>query len=225
MTDHEHTPPHPHPHAHSHAHPHPHPPAHPDEILDYTGVLEIVIRELAIEKGCLTAGQHRRQIEILDTRGPLLGARVVARAWEDPAYRQRLLADGSAACEEVGIGMYDQTRLIVLENTAQVHNVVVCTLCSCYPRPVLGLPPDWYKSMQYRARCVAEPRQVLAEFGTRIPEHVEVRVHDSNANMRYLVMPLRPPGTEGMTQAQLAALVTRDSMIGVSTALSPQAQV
>lgn len=184
--------------------------------VSYHEILEIVIRELAIEKELITADQHRRQIEVLDSRSPALGAKVVARAWADPGYKQRLLKDGSAACEELGIGMYDGTRLIVHENTDKVHNVVVCTLCSCYPRPVLGLPPDWYKSPQYRSRVVREPRKVLAEFGTVIPDDVEIRVHDSNANMRYLILPKRPAGTEGMSEEQLAALVGRDAMIGVA---------
>ncbi|WP_232341268.1 nitrile hydratase subunit alpha [Burkholderia pseudomallei] len=191
--------------------------------VSYHEILEIVIRELAIEKELITPDQHRRQIEILDSRSPALGAKVVARAWVDPGYKQRLLKDGSAACEELGIGMYDGTRLIVHENTDKVHNVVVCTLCSCYPRPVLGLPPDWYKSPQYRARVVREPRKVLAEFGTVIPDDVEIRVHDSNANMRYLILPKRPAGTEGMSEEQLAALVGRDAMIGVAHPRPPHA--
>ncbi|WP_324727016.1 nitrile hydratase subunit alpha [Pseudomonas chlororaphis] len=189
--------------------------------IGYHEILEIVIRELAIEKELITADQHRRQIEILDSRTPALGAKVVARAWVDPGYKQRLLNGGSAACEELGIGMYDGTHLIVHENTDKVHNVVVCTLCSCYPRPVLGLPPDWYKSPQYRSRVVREPRKVLAEFGTVIPDDVEIRVHDSNANMRYLILPKRPTGTEGMSEEQLAALVTRDAMIGVAHPHTP----
>jgi hypothetical protein len=140
---------------------------------------------------------------------------VVARAWIDPDFRARLLANGRIACEELGISFYDDTQLIVLENTAAVHNLIVCTLCSCYPRPVLGLPPDWYKLKPYRARAVSEPRAVLAEFGTHIPDDVEVRVSDSTALVRYLVLPRRPDGTEGYSEEQLAGLVTRDAMIGV----------
>ena len=187
----------------------------------YYELLEIALRELMVDKGYITADQHRRQIEILDSRTPALGAKVVAKAWVDPEYKARLLQNGSAACEEIGIGMYDDTKLIVLENTDKVHNFVVCTLCSCYPRPVLGLPPDWYKSGTYRARAVSEPHAVLAEFGTVLPDDVEIRVHDSNANMRYLVLPTRPKGTEGMSEENLAKLVTRDTMIGVTTVKAP----
>jgi nitrile hydratase len=139
----------------------------------------------------------------------------------NPAFKARLLDDATAVVEESGIDNYDGTRFIVLEQTPQVHNLVVCTLCSCYPRPLLGLPPDWYKSRPYRSRAVREPRAVLAEFGTRVPDDVLVRVHDSNANMRYLVMPMRPDGTGGWPEHWLAELVTRDSMIGVTAARSP----
>jgi len=144
-----------------------------------------------------------------------MGAKMVARAWADPAYKQRMLTDGNAAAEEVGLdrGLY---KLVVVENTPQVHNVIVCTLCSCYPRWLLGLPPDWYKSRSYRSRVVREPRPVLGEFGLQLPDNVTVRVHDSNADMRYLVLPMRPVGTEGFSEEQLAAIVTRDSMIGVT---------
>ena len=152
----------------------------------------------------------------MDSRTPALGAKVVARAWIDPAFRARLLANGRAACEELGISFYDDTGLIVLENTDTVHDLVVCTLCSCYPRPVLGLPPDWYKLKPYRARAVSEPRKVLAEFGTIIPDDVEVRVSDSTAMVRFLVLPRRPEGTEDFSEEQLADLVTRDAMIGVA---------
>jgi nitrile hydratase len=145
---------------------------------------------------------------------------MVARAWSDTSYKARLLNDGSAAARELGIEV-GVTKLVVVENTPQVHNLVVCTLCSCYPRMVLGLPPDWYKSKAYRARAVREPRAVLAEFGTDIPESVEVRVHDSTANMRYLVLPQQPSLTEEMDEEALATLVTRDSMIGVALPLTP----
>ena len=151
-------------------HDHDHPGAAKDEgPPSYYAILEISVRELLTEAGLITADEHRRRIEILDSRSPALGAKVVARAWVDPAFKQRLLADGSAACEELGVTMYDNTRLIVHENTDKLHNLVVCTLCSCYPRPVLGLPPEWYKNKQYRARVVKEPRAVLKEFGTVIP--------------------------------------------------------
>lgn len=187
----------------------------------YYEVMETAVRELLVEKKLIGAGEIRRQIEVLDTRTPALGAKVVARAWSDPLFRERLLANGRRACEDFGISFYDDTELIVLENTDTVHNLVVCTLCSCYPRPVLGLPPDWYKAKPYRARAVKEPRAVLAEFGTVIPEHVEIRVSDSTAMMRYLVLPQRPPGTADMNEEQLAALVTRDAMIGVITLNPP----
>src|SRR5271169_4881594 len=186
-----------------------------DAAPSYYEILEISVRELLIEKRLITADEHRRQIEILDSRTPALGAKIVARAWVDPDFKKRLLANGRAACEELGISFYDDTGLIVLENTDRVHNLVVCTLCSCYPRPVLGLPPDWYKLKPYRARAVTEPRAVLAEFGTIIPDDVEVRVSDSTATLRYLVLPMRPEGAEKYSEEQLAALVTRDAMIGV----------
>jgi nitrile hydratase len=177
--------------------------------------METAIQELLIEKQLIGAGEIRRQIEVLDSRTPALGAKVVARAWVDRGFRSRLLANGRTACEELGISFYDDTKLIVLENTAKVHNLIVCTLCSCYPRPVLGLPPDWYKLPPYRSRAVIEPRAVLAEFGTVIPDDVEIRVSDSTAAIRFLVLPVRPEGTEHYTEEELAALVTRDAMIGV----------
>jgi len=180
-------------------------------------VMGAALAELLVEKGILTAEEIRAQIERMDSITPALGARVVARAWLDPAYRARLLADGSAACRELGIEV-GALRLVVVENTPEVHNLVVCTLCSCYPRTLLGLPPDWYKSRAYRARAVREPRAVLREFGTELPDGVVVRVHDSTADMRYLVLPRRPAGSANLTEDELAALVTRDSMIGVAMA-------
>ena len=197
----------------------PHDHAH-DEIshsasFGYYEMMETAIRELLIEKRLIGAGEIRRQLEVLDSRTPALGAKVVAHAWVDPAFKARLLANGRAACEELGISFYDETSLIVLENTDKVHNLIVCTLCSCYPRPVLGLPPDWYKLKPYRARAISEPRKVLAEFGTIIPDDVEIRVSDSTAMVRYLVLPKRPEGTENYSEEELAALVTRDAMIGV----------
>lgn len=198
-----------------HDHSHPHPAAADEAPPEYFEIMETAIRELLIEKKLIAPGEIRRQIEVLDSRTPALGAKVVARAWVDPGFRARLLTNGRAACEELGISFYDDTQLIVLENTDKVHNLIVCTLCSCYPRPVLGLPPDWYKARPYRARAVKEPRKVLSEFGTEIPEDVEIRVSDSTAIQRYLVLPLRPAGTEGFTEEQLAAMVTRDAMIGV----------
>jgi nitrile hydratase alpha subunit len=204
-----------HNHGHDHDHDHPHAEIGQSEATGYYDMMETAVRELLIEKGYFGAEEIRRQIEVLDSRTPALGAKVVARAWTDPAFRARLLANGRAACEELGISFYDDTQLIVLENTDKVHNLIVCTLCSCYPRPVLGLPPDWYKLKPYRARAVIEPRAVLAEFGTRIPDDVDIRVSDSTAQVRYLVLPMRPNGTENYTEDQLASLVTRDAMIGV----------
>ena len=211
-----------HDHPHDHEHDHPHAPIGAD-FAGYYEVLETAVRELLVAKGLISAGEIRRQIEVLDSRTPALGAKVVARAWVDPAYRARLLADGRAGCEELGISFYDDTQLIVLENTADVHNLIVCTLCSCYPRPVLGLPPDWYKQKPYRARAVIEPRKVLAEFGTLIPDDVEIRVSDSTAMVRFLVLPRRPEGTDGWSEEDLAALVTRDAMIGVVPVTLPEA--
>jgi len=206
--------------THTHDGPDPHAPRPDhDDTLTHHRRLEIAVRELLIEKDILTADEIREAIERMDARGPHLGAKVVARAWVDSGFKARLLADGSAACEEAGVQMDQPTRLIVVENTPAEHNLVVCTLCSCYPRMVLGIPPDWYKSRAYRSRAVSEPRSVLAEFGTYIPDDVNVRVHDSTADMRYLVLPIRPAGTEDWSEERLAALVTRDSMIGV-TALS-----
>jgi len=199
-------------------HPHDHTPITvPDGTPGYYEIMETAMRELLAEKGLIQPAEIRRQIEVLDSRTPQLGATVVARAWVDPDFRTRLLAHGRTACEELGITFYDDTQLIVLENTDTVHNLIVCTLCSCYPRPVLGLPPDWYKQKPYRARAVKEPRAVLAEFGTVIPEDVEIRVSDSTAIVRYLVLPRRPAGTENWSEEELASLVTRDTMIGVST--------
>jgi nitrile hydratase alpha subunit len=200
---------------HDHGHDHPHAEISQSERLGYYEIMETAVRELLVERKLIGPDEIRRQIEVLDSRTPALGAKVVARAWVDAAFRARLLADGRSACEELGITFYDDTGLIVLENTEQVHNLIVCTLCSCYPRPVLGLPPDWYKLKPYRARAVSEPRAVLAEFGTIIPDDVEVRVSDSTAMVRYLVLPMRPKGTEHYSEEQLAALVTRDTMIGV----------
>ncbi|MCA2431054.1 nitrile hydratase subunit alpha [Rhizobium leguminosarum] len=202
-------------HGHDHDHDHPHEAITADEHPGYYEIMETAVRELLVERKLFGADEIRRQIEVLDSRTPALGAKVVARAWMDPAYKERLLENGRTACEELGITFYDDTQLIVLENTADIHNLIVCTLCSCYPRPVLGLPPDWYKLKPYRARAVHEPRAVLEEFGTHIPDDVEIRVSDSTAVIRYLVLPLRPAGTEALSEEELADLVTRDAMIGV----------
>jgi len=208
----------------THTHDDHHRPVDADAPVGYYEVMETAVRELLIGKKLIGPEEIRRQIEVLDSRTPALGAQVVVKAWLDPKFRARLLTDGRPACEELGISFYDDTRLIVLENTDKVHNLIVCTLCSCYPRPVLGLPPDWYKLKPFRARAVIEPRAVLAEFGTHIPDDIEIRVSDSTAMVRYLVLPLRPEGTEAYTEAQLAALVTRDTMIGVVQATIPRTQ-
>ena len=182
----------------------------------YHQLLGTALRELLIEKGVFTAAEVRGAVERMDARSPAQGAAMVARAWVDAGYKRRLLADGSAAAAELGVEVA-ATRLMVVENTPEVHNLVVCTLCSCYPRAVLGLPPAWYKSTAYRARAVREPRALLAEFGTPVADGVEVRVHDSTAELRYLVLPLRPAGTAGLGEGALADLVGRDAMIGVAT--------
>ena len=182
--------------------------------LTYFQLMEVSLRELLVEKGVLTDAQVDEAVEDMRRRTPERGAKVVARAWLDPDFKQRLLADGPGACESLGIDV-PKLRLVVVENTPQVHNAIVCTLCSCYPRMLLGIPPDWYKSRNYRSRMVREPRAVLAEFGLSIPETTRIRVHDSTADMRYMVLPMRPAGTEGWSEERLAAIVNRDSMIGV----------
>jgi nitrile hydratase subunit alpha len=201
-------------HAHDNSDGHPHASIE-DAPLGYYARMQEAVQELLIESGVLTADEIRRAVEAMDERSPAQGARVVARAWTDPAFKARLLAEGTAACRELGIEI-GPTRLIVFENTPDLHNLVVCTLCSCYPRMLLGLPPDWYKSRAYRSRAVREPRTVLSEFGTEIPTDVAVRVHDSTADMRYLVLPRRPEGTDALDEEALGALVTRDAMIGVT---------
>lgn len=173
------------------------------------------LESLLVEKGLIGTDTVDAVVEELENLGPLHGARVVAKAWVEPAFKERLLADATAAATELGIGGIEGEHIVAVENTAGVHNVVVCTLCSCYPWPLLGIPPVWYKSPPYRARVVSEPRAVLHEFGLDIPEDVEVRVWDSSAEIRYLVVPQRPEGTDDLDEDALAALVTRDSMIGV----------
>jgi nitrile hydratase subunit alpha len=175
------------------------------------------LESLLVEKGLVDRAALDALVDAYEHKiGPRNGARVVARAWSDPAYRQRLLSDADAAIAELGYGGMQGEHMVVIENSAKVHNLVVCTLCSCYPWPVLGLPPMWYKSAPYRSRAVIDPRGVLREFGLELPEDVEVRVWDSTAELRYLVLPERPAGTEGMGEEALAALVTRDAMVGVA---------
>jgi nitrile hydratase subunit alpha len=183
--------------------------------LSYYQLMEISLRELLVEKGIVTDQAVNAEVQAMRGRTPERGAQVVAKAWADPAYKERLLKNGTAACEEIGLEI-PALKLVAVENTPQVHNVIVCTLCSCYPRVLLGIPPDWYKSRNYRSRMVREPRAVLEEFGVRVAQNVSIRVHDSTADMRYIVLPMRPQGTEGWDEAKLATLVTRDSMIGVA---------
>ncbi len=181
------------------------------------------IEVLLVEKGICTSDEIQRMQNTVESRSPADGARLVARAWANPAFKARLLSDPEAALGELGYTLPETTpKLAVVENTSNVHHLVVCTLCSCYPRTLLGRPPDWYKSLAYRSRAVVEPRAVMQEFGLQLDDGVEVRVLDSTADMRFLVLPERPSGTEGMSEEQLATLVTRDSMIGVNNALSPE---
>jgi nitrile hydratase len=189
--------------------------------LTYFQLMEVTLRELLVEKGITTEAEVNAEVESMRMRTPERGAKVVAHAWTDPAYKKRLLQNGTKACEELGLEI-PQLRLLVVENTPDTHNVIVCTLCSCYPRVLLGIPPDWYKSRAYRSRMVREPRKVLAEFGLKLSKKISVRVHDSSADMRYLVLPMRPAGTEGWSEKRLAALVNRNSMIGVAVPETPQ---
>ncbi|AGI67807.1 low-molecular weight cobalt-containing nitrile hydratase subunit alpha [Octadecabacter antarcticus 307] len=210
------------PHDH---HDHPSPSGHPyraddDAPLSYWQVMEIAVRELLVEKGITTASEIASQIDLMDTRSPSNGAQVVARAWCDPKFHTALMNDSSAATRAMGFDI-GALKLIAIENTNDVHNMIVCTLCSCYPRNLLGVPPDWYKSRAYRSRTVREPRSVLAEFGVTLPDTTQIRVHDSTADMRYIVIPNRPEGTEIMSQNGLVGLVTRDSMIGTGLAITP----
>ena len=181
------------------------------------------LESILIEKGIMTTAAIDRLVDIYENEvGPQLGAKVVARAWTDPVFKQRLLTDATKACADFGIGGLQGEDMVVVENTADIHNVIVCTLCSCYPWPVLGLPPNWYKEPAYRSRIVKEPRKVLREdFGYELSDSVEVRVWDSSSEMRYWVLPVRPAGTDALSEAELAGLVTRDSMIGVGPAASP----
>jgi nitrile hydratase len=178
-------------------------------------IMSRAMQEILEAKGVVTAAEIARRMEQFEEDFPYRGSRVVARAWLEPEYRKRLLEDGKAACAEMAVDL-EVDRLIALENTPEVHNVIVCTLCSCYPRALLGMPPTWYKSRNYRSRVVFEPRAVLREFGTVLPDNVTVRVHDSNADMRYLVIPMRPEGTEGWSEEQLAEILTRDTLVGVT---------
>jgi thiocyanate hydrolase subunit gamma len=207
--------------AHDHVHPHA---PQVEEITDFE-VLEIAVRELAIEKGVFTAEDHRRFTEFVEQLDPTHGARLVAKAWLDPEFRQLALENALAASREVGVDWLeptgfgtpsDFTALTVLEDTPKLHHVIVCTLCSCYPRPILGNSPEWYRTPNYRRRIVRWPRQVLTEFGLQLPEDVEIRVEDSNQKHRFMVLPVRPAGTDGWSEDQLTEIVTRDCLIGVA---------
>ena len=224
MSGHEHadgsTHGHDHPHGHGGydvdpTHHHPPQPDLEDTPLAYHQVMQMAVVSLLIEKGVFGADDMRSQIERMDALTPARGARLVARAWVDDGFRERLLSDSKAAAAELGMDL-GPIPILVMENTAQTHNLVVCTLCSCYPRFLLGIPPDWYKSRSYRSRAVREPRRVLAEFGTEVGPDIDIRVHDSTADMRYMILPMLPAGTEGMSEEELAGLVTRDSLIGVT---------
>jgi nitrile hydratase len=198
---------------HDHDHDHDHGQDPPSDMALRVKALESVL----VEKGLVDPAALDAIVDHFETKvGPRNGARVVAKAWSDPAYRERLLEDATVAIAELGFTGRQGEHMVAVENTAEAHNLVVCTLCSCYPWPVLGLPPVWYKSPPYRSRAVIDPRGVLAEFGTELPEDVEVRVWDSTAEVRYLVIPQRPAGTEGLSEDELAALVTRDGMIGTA---------
>ena len=202
----------------------PHPGIEVDTGLSHYARRAKAIEDLLVAKGICTTEEVQRRVDQLEARSPSDGAKVVARAWVDPDYKARLLADPAAALSELGYDLPDTTpQLAVVENTETVHHLVVCTLCSCYPSMLLGLPPDWYKSLAYRSRAVVDPRGVMGEFGLVLGLEVEVRVLDSTADLRYLVLPARPTGTDGMSEGQLAALVSRDSMIGVTLPRSPEA--
>ena len=197
---------------------------HEHEAESYASLRTKALESLLVEKGYVTTDAIDALVKTYEEDiGPMNGARVVARAWVDPEYKARLLQDGTKAIAELGFQGAEGSEIVVLENTANVHNAVVCTLCSCYPWPVLGLPPTWYKSFSYRSRMVIEPREVLKEFGLDVEESIDLRVWDSNAEIRYMVLPERPSGTEGMSEDELADLVTRDSMVGVAKARMPEA--
>lgn len=222
--------PHDHDHDHDHSVPHSHEgmssSGHPyrkdqDQPLTYWQNMEIAMRELLIEKGITTKLEIMHAIDKMDSRSPADGAKVVAKSWVDPDFHQRLMADASAASDEMGFDI-GALKLIAVQNTKTEHNVIVCTLCSCYPRNLLGFPPDWYKQRAYRSRVVKSPRAVLREFGLNLAADVQIRVHDSTADMRYIVIPARPAGTDHLSESELAKLVSRDSMIGVAQATSPE---
>jgi nitrile hydratase len=229
MTDHDDDHDHEHDHEHGHDHGHHHgidDPAHPHNAPLTDVQLRVrALESLLTEKGLVDPAALDVLVDTYETKvGPRNGAMVVAKAWTDPAFKHRLLTDATGALADLGFIGRQGEDMMVVENTAAVHHLVVCTLCSCYPWPVLGLPPVWYKSAPYRARAVIDPRGVLREFGVELPDDIEVRVWDSTAELRYLVLPQRPEGTEGMTEPELAALVTRDAMIGTAVVRAPEAR-
>ena len=236
--DHPHWHDHPHPHGHDHGNGHPHDDTHilrrkedvgylgdtvqrVEHEMDYFQIRVVALLNVLREKGLVTTDEMRRAIEEIEAQTPTLGAKVVARAWVDPEFKERLFMDAKSACLELGIDTSAINHLVVIENTAKVHYMVTCTLCSCYPRPLLGQPPTWYKSFPYRSKAVVDPRGTLNDLGYDPPAGIELVVVDSNADCRYLIMPRRPKGTEGWSEEKLAQLVTRDSMIGVGDALTP----
>ncbi len=221
--DHDHDDVHNHPHD-DHDHPHAPRKDHDSGPASPYEVMERALRELLIEKGVLSAQEITNQIDVIDSRSPALGARVVAKAWTDPAYKARLHSDTRGALLDIGIDIGELAEFRVIENEPGVHNVVVCTLCSCYPKMLLGIPPAWYKSVAYRSRVVVKPRDVLREFGLELPSGTQVRVHDSTADLRYVVIPERPVGTEQWSEAELAAIVTRDCMIGTAIPTLPRTE-
>ncbi|WP_430435902.1 nitrile hydratase subunit alpha [Oceanibaculum nanhaiense] len=214
MSGHDHD----HHHDHDHGHSHDHGPFQPDiedRPLTHHQAMTEAVADLLLAKGIIEPVELRKMLEAIDAKSPAAGSKMVAKAWTDPAFKQRMLADVIAAASELDIDA-GGIPIKAIENTEATHNVVVCTLCSCYPRLLIGLPPDWYKARAYRSRVIREPRAVLKEFGTEIPDDVEVRVHDSTADLRYLIIPRRPAGTEGWSAEKLETLVTRDTMIGVA---------
>jgi len=209
-----------------HQHDHKHDDHAPLVVEDDAGNLEAqqitaALQALLVRRGLISAGEINLEVQKIESPGTHLGAKIIARAWADDSYRQRLLVNGKDGASELGI-MVGEAQLEVVENTPEIHNLVVCTLCSCYPRSILGQPPSWYISKAYRARAVREPAAILEEFGLILPEGKKIRLHDSNADLRYLVLPERPAGTETLSEEQLASLVTRDSMIGVAVVAQPQ---
>jgi nitrile hydratase len=211
-------------HGHDHDHQDPHAPRkdHDSGPVGAYEMLEEAMRSLLIEKGVLSPQEIAASVDLMDSRSPALGAKVVARAWADPAFKKLLLKDTRAALLQMGIDIGPAPEFSTVENTPKVHNVIVCTLCSCYPKMLLGIPPAWYKSLAYRSRTVTDPRGVLTEFGVEVPRDVEVRVHDSTADLRYIVLPMRPEGTKGWSEDALAGLVTRDCMIGTAIPAAPK---